>query len=1034
MAAEHTFSSPGFFDTETVSSQAVPAVAGIPAGVIGATATGPAFVPVTVGSFADFAKIFGDLDSDYMAPYAVTEFLRNRSALTFVRVLGAGKNSTTSDIQATEYYGTTRGAGFIITGSIADSSDLRGKGCVQFISAKHVVTADSSVGYPEFQDNDSYSLPTDFARIVRGMILTATGTRIQVMDHNQFYSPANTFDDVATIGSSTGVPTYLNFKLIISSSSPSFASSESQTCIRILTASLDPSSDNYIANILNTDPDKFETEEHLLYAHFPVENEIAAVSTDANSVAILSGSVNTNDRSGTTFNSLFGRFDSRYTTPRTTWFISQPFSNQEYDLFKFETLSDGSSPNSNLKVSIIDIRKSEDATNSFGTFSVLIRDFNDTDLDSRVLEQFGPCDLNPASPNYIAKVIGDYKVYYNFDATSTSDRRLVSSGKYPNRSSYVRVVVSNDVERALIPQTSLPFGFRGLPVIKTNDTLTDGTTSGISGLGAPNANRLGVGISSTTLAYHTGSIVPPLPFRFKVTKNPVNAAGGFTGMPGPYELTDPRLYWGVKFERVPTADFVSNPVLSSNGSSAPNEVVKNLTKFLGIYNMDTLVTGSGADAFNNNKFTLARVALPTSLIVGGTIDSTVNTYLTGSPGDIIRETAYIRNGVPDSKNYTIPDVGSINRLTLASLASLTSSVYFNNFSTYNKFTNVFYGGFDGTNILDKDMRLLNDRATSSESGGKATANLNIGLSSNFAPGSGNNNGYVQSYQVAASILLDSQNSLVNIVAIPGIKDPFVTNYVAGATRDYSKAIYLMDIPSYSDTGNRLFAYGSIRPDVAQTGAAFARRAIDNSYAATYFPDVSLIDARTGSPVQVAASVAALSALGFNDSVSFPWFAPAGFNRGALANVTNVATRLNSADRDYLYNNRINPIASFPNAGFVIFGQKTLQQAKTALDRVNVRRLLLEVKRIVSQAAISFIFEQNTASTRAAFVSRITPQLALIQSQQGVDQFKVVCDATNNTQDDINQNRMNGKIIVAPTRAVEFIAINFIVDSTGVTFT
>jgi hypothetical protein len=505
-------------------------------------------------------------------------------------------------------------------------------------------------------------------------------------------------------------------------------------------------------------------------------------------------------------------------------------------------------------------------------------------------------------------------------------------------------------------------------------------------------------------------------------------------MPGPYELADARLFWGVKFERVPTADFVSNPVLSSNGSSAPNEVVKNLTKFLGIYNMDTLVTGSGADAFNNNKFTLARVALPATLIAGGTIDTSVNTFLTGSPDEVIRETAYIRNGTPDSKNYTVADVGSISRLTMASLASLTSSVYFNNFSSYNKFTNVFYGGFDGTNILDKDMRLLNDRATSSESGGKATANLNIGLSSNFAPGSGNNNVYVQSYQVAASILLDSQNSLVNIVAIPGIKDPFVTNYVAGATRDYSKAIYLMDIPSYSDTGVRLFTYGSSRPDVSQTGAAFARRAIDNSYAATYFPDVSIVDPLTGSPVQVAASVAALSALGFNDSVSFPWFAPAGFNRGALANVTNVSTRLNSADRDYLYNNRINPIASFPNAGFVIFGQKTMQQAKTALDRVNVRRLLLEVKRIVSQAALSFIFEQNNASTRAAFVSRITPQLALIQSQQGVDQFKVVCDATNNTQDDINQNRMNGKIIVAPTRAVEFIAINFIVDSTGVTFT
>ena len=160
----------------------------------------------------------------------------------------------------------------------------------------------------------------------------------------------------------------------------------------------------------------------------------------------------------------------------------------------------------------------------------------------------------------------------------------------------------------------------------------------------------------------------------------------------------------------------------------------------------------------------------------------------------------------------------------------------------------------------------------------------------------------------------------------------------------------MDIPSYTDGDIRIFDNESLRPNVAKTRDKFDGRAVDNNYAATYFPDVTMIDDSTGNGVGMPSSIAALSALGFNDAVSYPWFAPAGFNRAALSNVTNVDTRLNSADRDDLYDSRINPIATFPQAGFVIFGQKTLQQARSALDRVNVRRMLLEVKRLISDVA------------------------------------------------------------------------------------
>ena len=144
-------------------------------------------------------------------------------------------------------------------------------------------------------------------------------------------------------------------------------------------------------------------------------------------------------------------------------------------------------------------------------------------------------------------------------------------------------------------------------------------------------------------------------------------------------------------------------------------------------------------------------------------------------------------------------------------------------------------------------------------------------------------------------------------------------------------------------------------------------------------------------------------------------------------------RLTAADRDDLYDNRINPIANFSDGSFVIFGQKTCQLAKSALDRVNVRRMLLEVKRQVVSVADKLLFEPNNGATRARFINQVTPLLATIQSQQGIESFKVVMDDTNNTVEDVENNRLNGRIVVVPTRAIEFIAIDFIITNSGVDF-
>ena len=547
----------------------------------------------------------------------------------------------------------------------------------------------------------------------------------------------------------------------------------------------------------------------------------------------------------------------------------------------------------------------------------------------------------------------------------------------------------------------------------------------------------------------SSSLAPPVPMTFKCTRGNLLAESSYTsGYPGLTEQADSRYYWGIKTTRVPETGSISKAVFNANASSTPNPLVTSYSKMLGIPKLDALTTGSAASEFSNNGFTLARVALQNRLH-SRTLVRAIESEITGSPDQHMREAAYLRNARVDSFDGTVGDgnlADKTGRLTLQSLMNITSSVYFNKFSSYAKFTNIMYGGFDGVNILDKDMARLNDRSAADEIGGKGKSGLDIGLNAYtsdttvraYDPGTGKYNNIVASYRAAIRIMTDPMVTRVNILAVPGQRAAELTDYALERVKEYTRAIYLMDFPSYNSDLERMYDGDGKRPDVTQTRQNLAGRGIDNNYAAVYFPDCTLTDRDTGRSVKVPASLAALAALGFNDRVAYPWFAPAGFNRGALANFTNVAAGLSKGDRDDLYDDKINPIATFPNANgnkptYVIFGQKTLQQAKSAIDRVNVRRMLLEVKRLVEDVASRIVFEQNTPGTRARFISQVTPLLSTIQSQQGIDEFRVVMDDTNNSVTDVESNRLNGRIVVVPTRAVEYIAIDFIITNSGVSF-
>ena len=1041
--AEQTFRSPGFFEREIDLTERTESPSGTPVGVVGTAQRGPAFVPVTVANFTDFQSRFGGLEPSRYGPYAVNEFLKNRNALTYLRVLGAGANSTIADIQTTQQYGTVKNAGLVVSGTHVTGRNA-GQGFVQFLVAEHAVDSAADNVFPVFDNRssgDGVSNTDLLVNLVRGAILFATGSRATLTGSVAINN--------AAINSCANVSVNEDgqFKLIISSSLTGFGTADGISGVRIYSASLNPHSENYYAKVLNTDPFKFESEQHLLLADFLVDSELASGSIGATAstehkVALVSGSeaksgvvagmTNYAGAAGVTFGELFGRLDSRYTTPRTTSFISQPFGTKEYDLFHFETLSDGAFANNNIKVSIANLKASTDANNLFGTFEVQVRAFNDTDLSPSIVESFPNCSLNPTSDRYVARVIGDRKVSFNFDAEIASERRLVVSGRYGNQSQFIRVVVNSSVEDGFAPRQCLPFGFRGIPTLKTTDSLTDLVHSAlvdVDGTTIGDARARMITNATTSL---TGSIVPPMPYRFKVTRGTLAAAAsGLVGTIGTTTRADRRYYWGVQNTR-----FKSGSILDPNAGAALNPIVEAYTKFVGIEKLDALVTGSGADAFNDNKFTLARVAL----------DKSAFTEVTGTADEHMLNSAYLRSGVPTGESYRITDAVSTIRVTLATLIQ-SSSVVFNRFTPYAKFTNVFFGGFDGNNFLNKDSFYMTDRAASVDLGGYAAdENSKLGLNGKQA-GAGQENSTIASYRAAAEIMNDPFAVRTNVLAVPGIRDSYVTDYVAEKAKDYSLQMYLMDIPSYavnnSNNTVRLFldnkdASGA-RPDVRATAESFDSRALDNNYSATYFPDVYITDQQANNRVvPVPASVAALSAIGFNDRIGFPWFAPAGFNRGALEFVTNTRTRLLKDDRDVLYDARINPIANFTtesSAGqqFVIFGQKTLQQTQSALDRVNVRRLLLEIKRLVSDVANRLLFEANDAQTRSKFTAQIIPQLATIAAQQGIESFQVICDGSNNSSLDEEQNRMNGRIMIVPTRTIEFVAIDFIITNSGVSF-
>lgn len=236
-----------------------------------------------------------------------------------------------------------------------------------------------------------------------------------------------------------------------------------------------------------------------------------------------------------------------------------------------------------------------------------------------------------------------------------------------------------------------------------------------------------------------------------------------------------------------------------------------------------------------------------------------------------------------------------------------------------------------------------------------------------------------------------------------------------------------------DRGDTFFIFEATGLEATAQATVDAIQDWDSNYAATYYPWVKIVDANTTKPLWVPPSVVMPGVLAYNDKVGEQWFAPAGLNRGTLPNVVDAYSRLSRTEIDTLYDGRVNPIATLPGQGITVWGQKTLQAKPSALDRINVRRLLIALKKFIASATQYLVFEQNTSATRNRFLNIVNPYMESVQQRSGVYAFKVVMDDTNNTPDLIDRNIMYGQIYLQPTRTAEFIIIDFNILPTGATF-
>jgi len=913
-------------------------------------------------------------------------FVGGMTSLTF-------SSGGTTEATATMGRGTDPTAGDApVSATLLENSPNAPGGRVYFLAARSSAPQDEPNDYLAGDQNT-------FKYLLRGVLMFPSGVLPGIEDttivENQIPSAAfGTYGTGKDQGESDGLGTVDsdgNFVMALNG----FTNDSYE---KILTASFETTSPIYLSKVFNTDPTKIQEKGHYLYAHYDVPEKLASVSSTPESVFLRPGAyypadgdfsegasgVHSSIGSHTpTFEDWRARFSHAY----TPWIQSQTLGESPKKLFKFHMLDAGKAGHGQIKISIANIQKSTDLSNDYGSFDVQIRAANDTDLDPQILQQFSGVNLNPSSDRYIARVIGDQNTFFEFEK-DPGKQKLVTEGLYPNNSQYVRVEVNDQVESGQMEASALPLGFQGKNhLVLDGQALSDGNGAG-----------------------HLNVFEPPVPFRESVSIGE-----------GSTKVVDSRFYWGIQNQMISSAS-------EKNRDTGVISLVDNLTKWYPDFGSQAAWVGDNngvadgdggesldADVYNSNAFSLENLWIK---CLSGDVTKAVDPTMW-------HEAVYIRDGnasgeVWSGSTTSFLDADGNNKNSGAGYRYLDVAKDFGSTASkkFFKFTVPMQGGFDGLDILDQDKANMNTMAAFRE------------MDTYGSPSYGGPDGSTTAaFRKALDILAEKSDVDIQLLATPGMRSAGITDYAIDKTEDRFDALYIMDMPAYDHDGN-LVLTSAQETSVTNTAQELANRNLDTSFAATYFPDLVIADGDNN--VVAPPSVAVLGALSLNDSVAHPWYAPAGFARGALASTIETAVKLNRTNMDVLYDSDINPITSFPQTGssVVVFGQKTMLQAQSALDRVNVRRLLIDVRRKVRTVANQVLFEPNRESTLARFSALVNPILGRIQQQQGLDRYKVIIDTTTTTQQDVENNTIRGKIFLQPTRSIEFISLDFVVTNAG----
>jgi len=483
--------------------------------------------------------------------------------------------------------------------------------------------------------------------------------------------------------------------------------------------------------------------------------------------------------------------------------------------------------------------------------------------------------------------------------------------------------------------------------------------------------------------------------------------------------------------RVVSGSFTSaTSSLVPTGSGGPTTgvspfVLETISEGIIMNSTSTEISGSLPSGSSDN----VRWEIPTVNTASGTFSLLIRRGDDNNVQKIVLESYNSLSLDPYASNYISKVIGDVN----FNLTSDSGDYYiqqtgsYSNLSKYIRVKQVNFNTpkyFDNNGIAKAAFTGSLPAASSGSFGSAVGSNIPTGRAANFyeSINATDSQGLIGgNYTNAIALLSNVDEYKYNVISIPGLlasTHATQTTALVNNTIGRGDSIAIIDLVAYNSQVNTVINQAS---------------GFDSSYAAAYWPWLQTIDPNTGEAVWIPASTMIPGVYAFTDASSDPWFAPAGITRGALGQVIRAERKLTAGNRDDIYEANVNPIATFPGSGVTVFGQKTLQKRASALDRVNVRRLLIALKGFIGQVAEGLVFEQNTAATRNNFLSQVNPYLESVQQRQGLYAFKVVMDETNNTPDVVDRNELVGQIFLQPTRTAEFIVLDFNVLPTGAVF-